>query len=74
MLGGGGDLGGGAGEETLWHPSNAKATANTEQTRKQRDEADFIILLKDQALIDLGKIEQQVLDCDSGKAVALQLR
>jgi hypothetical protein len=38
MLGGGGDLGGGAGEETLWHPSNTKATANTEQTRKQQDE------------------------------------
>jgi hypothetical protein len=30
--------------------------------------------LKEQALINLGKIEQQVLDCDSGEAVALQLR
>jgi hypothetical protein len=56
MLGGGGDLGGGAGEETLWHPSNTKATANMEQTRKQRDEADFIrLFLKDRALIQPWK-------------------
>jgi hypothetical protein len=48
MWGGGGGVvgtGAGAGDETLWHPSKAKATANNEQTKKQRDEAKVIILV-----------------------------